>query len=277
MRKLVLLSGGFHPFHAGHAALYQAARSAFPDARVVVGATDVQTKRPFPFKIKQALAQIAGVPPEDFVQVQRQFSATDPSVAEIVGDRANETALIFVRSQKDQGQSPMPPARDAQGNLPLVTRGPRKGQPVSDYLAYYPGTDQPLEPMTQHAYMAYLPVAEFGGGMTSATEIRNTWPTLDQQQKSQLVNDMYPRTVNNKKLTDMAVKLIDKGLGIDHVMQESPWQGILPHVKSAVNEFKSGNSHKLQQFLREWKLLENKISQLEKLYTNQQDYITEKK
>lgn len=221
MQKLVLMSGGFHPFHAGHAALYRAAKSAFPDAQVIVGATDVQEKRPFPFRIKEALAQLAGVPKKDFVNVQKQFSATDPAIAARVRGQENDTVLIFVRSEKDRGKPPLPPQRDQNGNLPLVTRGPRAGLPVSDYLSYYDQHVDDLEPMTKHAYMAYLPVQKFGGGMTSATEIRNAWPTLDSKQKSQLINDMYPRSINNKKLTAMAVKLIDTGLGVDKPVEEN--------------------------------------------------------
>jgi len=56
MNKIVVISGGFHPFHAGHASLYQEAKKAFPDAQVVIGATNSQKDRPFPFKIKQKLA-----------------------------------------------------------------------------------------------------------------------------------------------------------------------------------------------------------------------------
>ena len=29
MKKFVVMSGGFHPFHAGHASLYQQAKEAF--------------------------------------------------------------------------------------------------------------------------------------------------------------------------------------------------------------------------------------------------------
>ena len=55
MKKFVVMSGGFHPFHAGHASLYQQAKEAFPDATVLVCATNVQKDRPFPFSLKQKL------------------------------------------------------------------------------------------------------------------------------------------------------------------------------------------------------------------------------
>jgi hypothetical protein len=99
----------------------------------------------------------------------------------------------------------------ATGQLPLVTRGPRKGQPVSDYLKYYQD-DQPLDPVIKHAYMAYLPVQEFGPGMKSATEIRTVWPELNDGQKSGLVQVLYPATRKNSKLTQTVKKLLDAGI-----------------------------------------------------------------
>lgn len=209
---LVLMSGGFHPFHAGHMSLYIAAKKQFPGATVVVGATNDMDKRPFPFASKEKLAYLAGVEPGHFVEVNKQFNATEPSVEQFVKDPAN-TVLIYVRSEKDKGTYPMPPKLDPQtGKLPLVTRGPRKGQPVSDYLAYWPGPGKPLENMTRHGYMAYLPTVEFAGGLTSASEIRSTWPTLDADGKAKLVNQLYPKTMGNEQLTQSAVSLLDSGM-----------------------------------------------------------------
>lgn len=209
---LVLMSGGFHPFHAGHMSLYIAAKKQFPGATVVVGATNDMDKRPFPFASKEKLAYLAGVEPGHFVEVNKQFNATEPSVEQFVKDPEN-TVLIFVRSEKDKGTYPMPPKLDPQtGKLPLVTRGARKGQPVSDYLAYWPGPGKPLENMTRHGYMAYLPTVEFAGGLTSASEIRSTWPTLDVEGKAKLVNQLYPKTMGNDHLTQSAVSLLDSGM-----------------------------------------------------------------
>jgi len=59
MKQLVIMPGGFHPFHAGHAALYQSAVEAFPDADVYVAATNDTSTRPFPFSVKEKLAQLA--------------------------------------------------------------------------------------------------------------------------------------------------------------------------------------------------------------------------
>ena len=56
MKQVVIMPGGFHPFHAGHYALYQQAQKAFPGADVYVAATNDTSTRPFPFAIKEKLA-----------------------------------------------------------------------------------------------------------------------------------------------------------------------------------------------------------------------------
>jgi len=215
MNKIVVISGGFHPFHAGHASLYQEAKKAFPDAQVVIGATNSQKDRPFPFKIKQKLAQVSGVPPKDFVEVSRQFSGEDPAIASRIKN-PNDTILIFARSEKDKGEPPLPAQPDPKtGKLPLVTRGANKGKPVSNYLQYFAGNEDNLEPMTQHAYMAYLPTVEFGPGITSASEIRSMWPKLNEKRKTAMVMSLYPATQKNPKLAANVVKLLDAGMGVE--------------------------------------------------------------
>jgi len=71
------MPGGFHPFHAGHAALYNSARRAFPGAEVFVAATNDTSNRPFPFAIKEKLAKLAGVEAGHFVQVKSPFRAEE--------------------------------------------------------------------------------------------------------------------------------------------------------------------------------------------------------
>ena len=214
MKKLVIIPGGFHPFHAGHKDLYDKAVATFPSADVYIAATDDRSERPFPFAIKKKLAQLAGVPPHRFIQVKSPFKPDE--ITSHYPD--NDTQLIFVKSQKNAKNGPDPegpfPAEvdPKTGQLPLVTRGARKGQPVSDWLQYYKRNG--LAPMSQHGYLKYLPVHEFNG-MTSGSEIRAKWANYDDATKAQLVNIMYPATVNNPRLTDVTVKLMDNGMGTD--------------------------------------------------------------
>ena len=102
MSTIVIMPGGFHPFHAGHAALYQSAVEAFPGAKVFVAATNDTSNRPFPFAIKEKLAKLAGVAPGHFVQVKSPFRAEEIT-SQFDPDRDR---LIFVRSEKDAGKPP---------------------------------------------------------------------------------------------------------------------------------------------------------------------------
>jgi len=194
MKQLVIMPGGFHPFHAGHLSLYQYAQQAFPGADVKVAATNDISNRPFPFKLKEKLAQLAGVPPGDFYQVKSPFRADeitknyDPAT----------TQLIFVRSEKDANNPPLPGKIKKDGT-------PGYLQPVSDQMA----------PMTQHAYMAYGPTEEFGPGMKHASQIRTAWPSLTERQRMALVMSLYPNTQKNPRLANTVVKMLDTAMGTE--------------------------------------------------------------
>jgi hypothetical protein len=194
MKQLVIMPGGFHPFHAGHYALYQAAQKAFPGADIKVAATNDVSQRPFPFKIKEKLAQLAGVEPGDFYQVKSPFQAKEITQ----NYNPEDTQLIFVRSEKDANKPPQAGGIKKDGNPAYLQ--PLAGQEV-------------LYPMNKHAYMTYLPTVEFGPGMTSATEIRTAWPELNDKRKTALVMSLYPKTQTNPKLATNVVKMLDTAIG----------------------------------------------------------------
>jgi hypothetical protein len=60
--------------------------------------------------------------------------------------------------------------------------------------------------------MTYLPTVEFGPGLTSATEIRTAWPTLNEKRKTALVMSLYPSTQRNPALAANVVKLLDTAI-----------------------------------------------------------------
>ena len=194
------MPGGFHPFHAGHAALYQSALKAFPDAEVFVAATNDTKTRPFPFSIKEKLAKLAGVAPGHFIQVKSPFKAE-----EITSHyNPNEDVLIFVRSEKDKTEQPKPGGTKKDGTP-----------------AYFqPWTGKDLQPFSKHAYIAYLPTVEFGPGIKSATEIRNAWPTLNDKRKLAMVMSLYPVTQKNPKLAANVVKMLDMGMGEQNISED---------------------------------------------------------
>lgn len=200
---IVIMPGGFHPFHAGHASLYQSALKAFPNADVYVAATNDTKTRPFPFEIKEKLAKLAGVQPGRFVQVKSPFQAKEITQ----NYDPEQDVLVFVRSEKDRDEQPKPGGTKKDGSP-----------------AYFqPYTGKNLQPFGKHGYIAYLPTVEFGPGIKSATEIRNAWPKLDDRRKVAMVMSLYPKTQDNPKLAQTVVKMLDTGMGAEDttMMNES--------------------------------------------------------
>jgi len=189
MKKLVIIPGGFHPFHAGHKALYDAAREAFPSADVYIAATADTSTRPFSFELKKKLARIAGIDAHRFIQVKSPFRAEE--ITQHYDPR--DTVLIFARSEKDREQQPQ--------------AGGIKKDGTASYLQPYRRNG--LEPMNKHGYMVYLPTVQFGPGMTSATEIRAKWPEMQPAEKVRLVQQLYPDTQQKTQLADVIVKMFD--------------------------------------------------------------------
>ena len=220
MKQVVIMPGGFHPFHAGHAALYQSARQAFPGADVYVAATNDTSARPFPFQIKEKLAQLAGVDKGRFMQVKSPFQATEITAPY----NAEDTQLIFVRSQKDADKPPRP------GGVK------KNGEP--SYLQPY--NKNSTAPMSQQGYMAYLPTVEFGPGMTSATEIRAAWPQLNEKRKTALVMSLYPKTQTNPKLAANVVKMLDTAIGADSMDEDISRRGFLQGTTAAAGMAAAG-------------------------------------
>jgi hypothetical protein len=65
---------------------------------------------------------------------------------------------------------------------------------------------------------------EFGPGMTSATQIRDAWPTLNEKRKTALVMSLYPRTQKNPELAQTVVGMLDVAiLGSNQVDEDSDY------------------------------------------------------
>lgn len=213
MQTLVIIPGGFHPFHAGHYDLYQQAQRKFPAAKIYIAATDDTSERPFPFDVKQKLARLAGVKPQQFVQVKSPFAPE-----EITNKfDSDQTKVIFVRSTKDQDKPPQPLYLNADtDDIPLATRGKNKGQPIK--LLAYDSNQHNLKPMSQHVYMDYLPTVEFGPGLTSATQIRTAWPKLTNRQRTAMVMSLYPTTQSRPDLANTVVRMLDTVILREEIM-----------------------------------------------------------
>ena len=188
-RIVAVMPGGFHPFHPGHKSLYDWAVKTFGQGNVYVAATNDTAARPFPFDVKKKLAGMAGVPKNNFIQVKSPFNAM--SYQDIVDDN---TALVFVRSEKDKAEHPKP------------DQTKKNGEP--GYLRTYTGKN--LNSSDEMGYMAYGPTTDFEFSsmqIKSASELRSNWPTMSNDDKHKAAALMYGNG------HDVAVQLLDKALG----------------------------------------------------------------
>ena len=198
-KVVAVMPGGFHLFHPGHKSLYDWAVKTFGQDNVYVAATDDTKSRPFPFNIKQQLASMAGVPKERFIQVKSPFNAL--SYQSLLNDAEN-TALVFVRSDKDQASHPKPDQI-------------RKSDGQMGYIISYDGNLEHGADM--HGYMTYGPTQDFnfsGLAIRSASELRAAWPEMGDEDKLQAANLMYPGK------GEEASKMLDTALGINGAVSE---------------------------------------------------------
>jgi hypothetical protein len=188
-RIVAIMPGGFHPFHPGHKSLYDWAVKTFGQKNVYVAATNDTKARPFPFEVKKKLAAMAGVPESNFMQVKSPFNLN--SYKDMLGDDA---AIVFVRSQKDKTEQPLP------------DQTKKNGEP--GYLRTYTGKD--LNTADEMGYMAYGPTINFdfsGMQIKSASELRATWPEMSDEDKLKAAKLMYGNGA------PVAVKLLNQALG----------------------------------------------------------------
>ena len=188
-RIVAIMPGGFHPFHPGHKSLYDWAVKTFGQSNVYVAATADTSTRPFPFDVKKKLAGMAGVPGDKFLQVKSPFNNRE--YADLID---TDTALVFVRSQKDKSEQPLP------------DQTKKNGEP--GYLRTYTGKD--LKTADEMGYMAYGPTINFdfsGMQIKSASELRATWPEMSDKDKLKAAKLMYGNGA------PVAVKLLNQALG----------------------------------------------------------------
>ena len=229
------MPGGFHPFHPGHKSLYDWAVKQFGQTNVYVAATNNQETRPFPFDVKKQLASFAGVPPTNFIQVKSPFNLNS-----YTGLLQDGTALVFVRSEKDRNEQPQPDRTKKDGTPGYIKSW--TGKEMDDYVT--------------SGYMAYGPTQEFqfsGVDIKSASELRNTWPSMSPKDKRKAAEEMYP----SKGIE--AAKLLDNALGSEQEESDQEW--VLPAIKGSKYAFKIGkwlwnNKWALAWFAAAWKTID---------------------
>ena len=178
-KTVVIYPGRFHPFHKGHASVYNKLKQKFPFADIYISTSDKTdpVQSPFEYDEKLTMIQSSGIDPKFVEKVKNPYIAN-----EIIGKyNPDETKVIFAVSEKDM-----------EGDSPRFKFGKKKdGSP-----SYF----QPFESIgesefsAKHGYVTTLPTMDFkilGKDLRSASEIRRLYKNSDDKVRRQLIQDLY--------------------------------------------------------------------------------------
>ncbi len=178
-KTVVIYPGRFHPFHKGHASVYNKLKQEFPFADVYI-ATSEKTdpiKSPFTYDEKVKMIQSSGIDSKFVEKVKNPYLAN-----EIVSNyNLDETKVIFAVSEKDM-------------------EGPTARFKFSLKKDGTPGYFQPFtsigesEYSSKHGYITTLPTMDFnilGKDIKSASEIRELYKSSDEKTRRDLIQDLY--------------------------------------------------------------------------------------
>ena len=179
MQTLVIYPGRFHPFHKGHASVYNKLKQKFPMADIYI-ATSEKTdtdKSPFSYEEKLEMIKSSGIDPQFVEKVKNPYIAQ-----EIVNKHnSDETKVIFAVSEKDMVG---PNARFKFGKK-------KDGSP--SYFQPFTSVGE-SEYSSKHGYITTLPTMDFnilGKDVRSASEIRELYKNSDDKTRRDLIQDLY--------------------------------------------------------------------------------------
>lgn len=189
-RTIVVYGGRFHPFHSGHASVYNSLVKKFgkDNVYVVTSGKQAPVSSPFTFDDKTKMMQLLGVPKDKIVQVK------NPYVPKEITDKVDQenTSIVFAVSEKDAERFSFAPKKDG---TPSYMQPYKKGE---------------LAPLSEHGYILIVPTLDFqvgGKDVRSASEIRNMYLNADDRERVDLLRDLYgkaPKALKNlfdKKLS----------------------------------------------------------------------------
>jgi len=183
-RLVVIYPGRFHPFHKGHAGVYNTLVSQYgATADVWLATSDKQEpgKSPFSFEEKRKMIATTGINPQAVVKTNSPYQAEEITSKYDL----NNTVVLYAVSEKDM-------AEDPRFNFP--TKGPNLKKDLQPaHMQQWNGWDS-AKPLADHSYVTTVPTITFnvmGEPAQSATEIRQRFPNLSRDQQKTFINDLF--------------------------------------------------------------------------------------
>lgn len=195
-KTIVIFPGGFHPFHLGHKSIFENIQKTFPDADSYIAITGYTEERPFTAQEKKLIISSTGIDPNKIIEVKSPFRSEEI----LKKYNPEKDKVIFAMSDKEKQD----PTRKS-----LFTRVKKDGTP--SYFQDF--SVENMEPFAKHGYIYTFPTIEFGSeifgkNIKSASELRNLYSTLNDDQKISLIKKLYIKNYDKIK------KIFDKHLAI---------------------------------------------------------------
>lgn len=191
-KTIVIFSGRFQPFHKGHMAAYQYLIDKFGQENVNIFTSDLtKGESPLDFEERKKIINFAGIPNQYIWYAAEPYNPN--TVAQNLKIDPQTTTLIYAISTKDMIEDPR-----------FSFKANEDGSP--SYMQPYKNS---FESMNKHCYILTYPKVDFtimDKEFDSSKQIRDYFPTLDNEQQRLFIKDLYGRY--NKDIH----KLMDKKL-----------------------------------------------------------------
>ena len=174
---VIIYPGRFHPFHKGHASVYNYLKNKYDSVYIATSNKIDPPKSPFSFAEKRAMMVHAGIPAGAIVQSKQPYRAEeilrnfDPST----------TSVAFAVSEKDMEEDPR-----------FSFRPKKDGSP--SYFQPMPADEATMVGFDTHGYITTVPTLDFtvlGEPMRSATELRRNFAKADDETQKSMITDLY--------------------------------------------------------------------------------------
>jgi nicotinamide mononucleotide adenylyltransferase len=180
-RVIAIYPGRFHPFHKGHKSAYDALASKFGKENAFIFTSNKieLPKSPFTFDEKVVMMNAAGVDTTNVFQARSPYKAEEV-LKKFPATDMSKTILVYGVSKKDMDEDPR------------FAFTPKKNGTPSYLQRYQDNTE--LQTMDKVAYVTVVPTITFnvlGQPASSASELRNQFSTLDEEEQKQFITDLY--------------------------------------------------------------------------------------
>ena len=196
---VAIYAGRFHPFHKGHKAVYDSLVSKFGADKVFIATSGKQndTDSPFSFKEKAAMMMLTGIPAK---AISQEVSPYKPD--NVLNNLPTDTAVVFAVGKKDMDENPRFKPGLKKDGTPTYYQ-PLDNKKVAD-----------LEGYEKHGYLIVAPTVKFtvlGQPATSASELRQRYAKLDDEQRGKFINDLFGN------YDEVIQKVMDRRLAVNEV------------------------------------------------------------